>query len=540
MQVSAIAKRQIEDRSAAKVAVTGKADHTIRLAIQAGIGAEGFRIENEPGGAIRIVGNDERGLLYGVGKFLRVSGYAGGLFTPGAWRGASAPEKPVRGIYFATHFHNFYHDAPVAQIERYVEDLALWGINTFTVWFDLHHYRGIDDPDAQRMIARLKAVLGAAKRIGLSAGLLFLANEAYANSPEELRADYTAGHDGYSQAPGGHYHVELCPNKPGGRELLLKWATERLEAFADIMPDYLWLWPYDQGGCTCSRCAPWGANGFLSIAEPTARLYRRYNPRGKVILSTWFFDHFIQGEWAGLNKAFREKQPDWVDYLMADDYGDKFPDYPLRHGVPGGLPLLSFPEISMYRTSNWGGFGANPLPRHFQDIWDASGKHLSGGFPYSEGVFDDINKAVVAQLQWQENREALDVLREYIAFEYSPGVVDDVTAAVDILERNVHHQTGQRDGLYHVDMPESADTDKAWARLESADQRLSPHVRKTWRWRILYLRGLIDAELAANDFRITERCEEAFEELTGIYHAGQAALCVAPPTRAALGAGRGQ
>ena len=30
---------------------------------------------------------------------------------------------------------------------------------------------------------------------------------------------------------------------------MLTWAKERLEAFADIAPDYLWIWPYDTGGC---------------------------------------------------------------------------------------------------------------------------------------------------------------------------------------------------------------------------------------------------------------------------------------------------
>ncbi|HNZ97752.1 MAG TPA: glycosyltransferase family 2 protein, partial [Thermoanaerobaculia bacterium] len=51
-------------------------------------------------------------------------------------------------------------------------------------------------------------------------GLIGLANEAYANSPVELRADWTAGHDGYHHPPGGHYHVEICPSRDGGAELI--------------------------------------------------------------------------------------------------------------------------------------------------------------------------------------------------------------------------------------------------------------------------------------------------------------------------------
>lgn len=82
--------------------------------------------------------------------------------------------------------------------------------------------------------------------------LLVLANEALAGSPEELRVDWTSGHDGYCAELKGHYRVELCPNKPGSMELILEWKREVFQTFSDIKLDYVWIWPYDQGGCTCS------------------------------------------------------------------------------------------------------------------------------------------------------------------------------------------------------------------------------------------------------------------------------------------------
>jgi hypothetical protein len=535
-RIVSIARRRLKERFNTRVVASGKADCTIILEIEKGIGAEGFRIADGPRGAVRIIGNDERGLLYGVGKFLRDCRCVGG-FVPGGWRGASAPEKPVRGAYFATHFHNFHHDAPVAEVERYLEELALWGINVVSVWFDMHHYRGIDDPNARRMVARLKSLLKSARKLGLATSMTSISNEAYANSPAEMRADYTSGHDGYTSDPGGHYHLELCPSKPGAKELLLKWAEERLQAFSGIGPDYLWIWPYDQGGCTCSRCAPWGSNGFLAIAEPMARLYRERVPNGKVILSTWYFDHFTKGEWEGLARAF-EKKPDWVDYLMVDDNGDRFPEYPLCHGVPGGFPMLSFPEISMYRCL-WGGVGANPLPHHLQSLWDSSGQRLAGGFPYSEGIYEDLNKVIIAQLQWTPSRRAMDVVKEYIASEYSPEVVKDVAAAVEILEKNIAHSLKKEGNVQLLPMERTAGADRAWSLVRRADSRLSPRARKSWRWRILYLRALIDAELAGNGCRITSKCEAAFRELVRTYHARKAALIVSPPTREALKANRG-
>jgi hypothetical protein len=56
-------------------------------------------------------------------------------------------------------------------------------------------------------------------------------------------------------------------------------------------------------------------------------------------------------------------------------------------------------------------------------------------------------------------------------------------------------------------------------------------VRRSWRWRILYLRALLDDELSRNQEVKTDRCEEALEELTRIYYAGKAEFLVQPPSR---------
>ena len=201
-------ERQVRQRCEAKVVTDSDAPLTVELAVEKDIGKEGFRIEDRQGG-VCIAGNDERGLVAGVGKFLRTSRYDKGGFTPGTWRGTSVPQKPVRGIYFATHFHNFYHEAPVDEIQRYVEDLALWGFNELVVWYDAHHFDGYADPKAVEFRQRLHAILAAAKRIGMDVSLVVIGNEAYGNSPAELRATPGAGR-------GGYYPCAVCPSKPRG------------------------------------------------------------------------------------------------------------------------------------------------------------------------------------------------------------------------------------------------------------------------------------------------------------------------------------
>ena len=50
----------------------------------------------------------------------------------------------------------------------------------------MHDFTGIDDPAAQKRIARLKLIFNTARRLGIDRHLHFLANEAFKDSPVEL------------------------------------------------------------------------------------------------------------------------------------------------------------------------------------------------------------------------------------------------------------------------------------------------------------------------------------------------------------------
>jgi len=514
-RIRSVLVNRIQERCEVEFTALDRAECVISLAVRPGIGLEGFRIGDRAQGGVEIAGNDTRGLLFGVGKFLRSSEYGADEFLPSTWRGSSVPDKPVRGVYFATHFFNWYHVAPVEEVTRYVEDMSLWGINSFLVWFAVDAYNGIDDPNAQVMLARLRVLLKTVKDLGLDTSLGCVANDGYANSPVELRAERVTER---GQALAAWMGTELCPSKRGVLELELKYCEEKFAAFESIGLDYWFIWPYDNGGCACSECAPYGANGYLTMAEPIARAYRRAFPKGKVILGAWFFDHWVDGEWEGITKKFNAERPDWVDYIMADGGGGAYPEYPLEHGSPGGLPMLNFPEISMYGMAPWGGYGANPMPGHLQELWNSSGDRLSGGFPYSEGIYEDINKAILAQFYWRQKSKAVETVREYISFYYSPAVVEEVSRAIGILAQNGFHRREEKDGATRILMTSTEGADEAFRLIAQSDKRLTPRVRASWRWRILYLRALIDSELSRHQLRVSERCNTAFKELRQLYH----------------------
>jgi hypothetical protein len=520
--ISVILERQLSQRCEVKFETNKitRSQLKVELSIEPGIGSEGFRIEDGEAGTIRIIGGDDRGILYGVGKFLRTARYDRPGFTPGMWRGESSPEGAFRAVYLATHFMNYYEAAPVEEIRHYIEDLGLWGYNTILVHYPTWQFDGLTDPGAQLWLERFTAVLAHAKQCGLQVGLLQVPNQGYKVAPETLRG---------VRVPGdrrGNHGVNLCSSKPESQKLLLDICNDLLEEFKNIGLDYFALWPYDEGGCACDQCWPWGARGYLDISKEVTKQVRSMFPNCKIVLSTWCFenedDNNPDGEWAGLEQSMQEDKS-WVDYIMADGHDDYFPKYLLEQGVPGQLPLVNFPEISMFGMNPWGGYGTNPAPAHFQKLWDRIKDGAVGGAPYSEGIYEDLNKAIIAGFYWDPDRKAEEIVKDYVSFEFSPDVADDMLEVFRIFEQN--HTRGPG----HFDINESSI--RAFQLVNSAENKLTEQVKKSWRWRIFYLRALIDKEMFERKGKLEgEILKAAFDELTRIYHAENAhSMPIKPP-----------
>lgn len=508
-RVVEIVERQIAARSAVHLVRSGEAEFTIALATDPALPREGFRIEDTETSGIRINGADDHAVLYGAGKYLRTSRYDSDSFTPSDWRGSSAPEGTFRAIYAATHFDNFYEAAPPDEVSRYLEDLALWGANAAIVHFPTWDFEGFDDPDARRNIEQIRRLLETAKSIGLAAGLVQCPNQGFSTAPAGVRAEPNL--DEWKRR--GNTGVNCCPSKPEGQQYLLDVYARLFSEFKDIGLDYLVCWPYDEGGCGCDACAPWGANAFPLLSERVAALGRTEFPNLKVILSTWLYDLPPSGEWEGLAARFRSGHT-WLDAIMCDDHFD-FPRYPLDHEVPANLPLYNFPEISMWGRNPWGAYGANPLPARYETLWKQTSGRVSGGMPYSEGIFEDMNKVICLQFYWDQDARAEETLREYAAFEFSPESVDNVIGAVRLLEASWTERG-----------PKS---EQAFELIQKVDAAMPVRAKTDWRWRLLYLRGLIDAELVRNGEKMEGTIlRDAFQELTALYHAENALRSVKP------------
>ena len=268
------------------------------------------------------------------------------------------------------HYGNFYAAAPVEDLIRYVEDIALWGVNTVVVLLpgpsSYAHGKRTTSPDAPQIPLlknRTRILLQLVADIGLSPGVIVVPNQGFDNGT----AAHRQGHSPIPYTPfpdPDHVRGDLgaltCPFK--GRDYLLGIMRTELEWYRDIGLDWIVFWPYDEGGCGCHDDWPWGGKGFPRISSQVATMARRIYPKLRSIVSTWTFDKpVVNGsEYDGMDRFIKREVASSTDgtsnfsFAMVDGHGD-FPTWPLEYGGGklGGLPLLNFPEISMWGRAPW-------------------------------------------------------------------------------------------------------------------------------------------------------------------------------------------
>jgi len=107
--------------------------------------------------------------------------------------------------------------------------------------------------------------------------------------------------------------------------------------------------------------------------------------------------------------------------------------------------------------------------------------------------------------------------------------VTDVLKVITTLEKNHHMRwwPGELDGVkLTLDWfpskgatPQSdSGAEEAYALVRQVDTRLPERAQKSWRWRLIFIRTMLDAELKANGGSPNKACIKGFMELMKIYH----------------------
>ena len=535
-------KRKAEERNIRVVRRKTEGSLTLRFVVSSRLHPDSFRItenRSEDGYFIRIAGSDIPCVFAALGRFLTLSQFdCKGGFTPPELPMRHRMKKPVRGIYLASHFYNFHHSCPIEAECDYIADQALRGFNQLMLCLGLQHYRTLRDPDALEMIDRIKRIFAFTSSIGMKNALIAFSNTGMDGYPLEFAAETHADGSFYTRNIVAEFITELCPSTEGGMREIERIHREFFEAFSDTRVDYFYLWPYDEGGCLCEKCRPWSTNGFMKVAELDRRLMKEYGIEGALCISTWHFDLQMPGEWDNFYRHLESGEYSWAPYIMTAFQSGRLPRVIAEKGIPEGVHFVDFPEISMQNPAYpWGGFGATPFPMYLNNVEENTGAYNEGGFLYSEGIYEDINKYIVAGFYCGYAAHDIESLREYFAFEfgvYDPAVQNELVRACQLMESAHKRETSHPDDgtPWRFQIRWGTAVPEVKKIIDKTDQFLPDRLRSLWKWRLLFTRAQLDFILYSNGYRLKDspEAQELLAKLCELYCAGEKTkFCVMPP-----------
>jgi hypothetical protein len=448
--------------------------------------AEGFAVRTlADGRGLEIAGNDDRGVLYGVGYLLRKLETGPGVATLDRPIDiVTAPVQPVRGTQIGYRFKNNSYDAwTVAMFAQRVRDLAIFGANTIQVIAP-----NSDDEAASPLFPAppMQTLIGigrAAHAYGLDFDLYY----------PEMAKDYAA---------------------PGAVAAELK----TFEALVRRLPriDVLYIPGGDPGHTPPDQLFP--------LAAQEAAILRRYNPRAKVWISGQGFDQRRY-------QAFYEllaMQPAWLTGVF---FGPQSRD-PMevqRAHIPPRYPLQFYPDIghvmhAQFPVPQWdpkfalteGREPIDPQPVAQTAIFRHFAPFNTGFVTYSEGVNDDVNQALWMQLGWSPTQDPKAILDDYARTYFGAQIGGQSSDAL-------------ADGLFALERdwdgpPETnGGIDTTLSAFQALDAAASPSQRENWRFESAFYRADYDAYVRARSLAEDARERTALAALTRAPMIGSAA-----------------
>ena len=368
-------------------------------------GAEGFRVQ-VVGNAVIVAGNDERGVLFGVGWLLRNLRMERGrvLEAPDDLRVSTAPKFPLRGHQLGFRPKvNSYDGFTVAMWEQYIRDLTVFGTNSI----ELIPPRSDDDdlsphfplPKMEMMVEMSRL----ANEYGLDVWVWYPALDKDYSDPATVEFALREWEEVYKRLPRIDY-IFVPGGDPGHTQ-----------------PIYM-----------------------FNLLEKQTALLRKYHPRAQM----WTAPQGFNAEWMEEFYGLIAKEPDWLGGIV---YGPQvragIPE--LRAKVPKRYPIRRYPDIthsrhSQYPVPDWdwpfaiteGREGYNPRPTDQAAIFRAYDEYVIGALTYSEGVNDDVNKIVWSSLGWNPDADVTEILREFSRYFVGEKYRDTFAQGLLALERN--------------------------------------------------------------------------------------------------------
>ena len=435
------------------------------------LGADGYVIASEPGKPeLYIAGQSESGVVAGVGRLMREMRYQPGRIEVPALAISESPQMPNRGMYLWARKEFF---GKPDQVDRYVEEFALWGCNGIGLWFEMGMFKSFDDPEAKKWLEIYRRLYATAKRMGMKTNLSMVMNDAYNTSPAAMRIKPIIG------CP-NHY---LCPSKPGSVELMIAWQEEVFKALPEI--DIFNLFPVDPGGCSCSECAPWPTHGYWRIAKPLADRIHVISPKTEIWVATWHLNHPTFGgkDWKNLvaNLDWSKERPKWFagfEVGLAPHHGyARMSAEDRKVYNEAKQPLTVFPDISM-----WGNHPGMLVNKEYwkalqAEINDYTPELMKGGRVYSERWNTDIANVAMLSWFWNSKTPVDAVLDDYAMLYFGPEAATgrELLELLDDSNKDPQRKEKIRETLAKLEgsLPEWVKRDWRWSEIVKSCQMKS-------------------------------------------------------------------
>ena len=406
---------------------------------------EGFSVQvaegnhGEPSSVI-VVGADGRGAMFGVGRLLRaLKCDAGDISLDKPLQVATAPEYPVRGHELGYRARANSYDAwSREQYDQYIREQILFGMNCV---------QNIPFQDMRE-------------------------NELMNRTIGEICARYDVD-----------YWVWTPVEFPLTDHLLRQQELKRHEEFYRSTPrlDAVFVPGGDPGENSPELVLP-----FL---EDLAPLLTKHHPNAKVWLSLQYFG---EPKVQYVMDYISREQPNWFGGIVADT--SALPIGETRQRLLRRYPVRWYPDITHtvechFPVSWWdpafavtlGREPTNPRPAAYTTIFRRFAPHTDGFVTYSDGINDDVNKAVWSMLGWNSRQDGRVMLVQYSRFHFGDNVAEAMADALLGLENNWRGSLADNAGVDGVLA--------LWQRLE----KRHPRLLKNWRFQQHLMRAYYDA-----------------------------------------------
>lgn len=371
-------------------------------------GAEGYRIRLRKAGQtpnVLVVGNDPRGVLFGVGHLLRALHLTPGQATlADDFDVATAPHYPLRGHQLGYRPKTNSYDAwDLPQWEQYIRDLAIFGSNAI----ELIPPRSDDAATSPH----------------------------FPRSPMDMMTGMSKIADTYDVDVWIWYPAM---DKDYGDPKTVAFALEEWDRVYKALPriDAIFVPGGDPGHTQPKH--------LMALLEKQAELLHRTHPQAEMWVSPQSFNETWMAEFLEILR----QEPKWLTgVVFGPQVRLSLPK--LRESVPKRYPIRHYPDIThsrqcQYPVPDWDVAYAvteareciNPRPDGMAKIFRLLQPQTAGFLTYSEGCNDDVNKFIWSGLGWNPDAQVIDILRDYSGYFIGDRYRDTFAQGLLALERN--------------------------------------------------------------------------------------------------------